>query len=306
MDQKLFVTGVFAVVLAAVAPVFLAGAPALGLNAFVFPDVNAWWAYALLLFPALFLALLGLAILKELLPDRSARLLFWGAAVLSGTAIIALLDVPLLPGTFLFATYLGGFFPLLTNDPCKKGVWKTVTAPKAFAALLVFLFVYFVAAHTPGLQDQFVDKVVDLSLASAGSGQGFDVNAILSPNVTPAERQQLIQRVKASTPDWDKLTESQKQALINNYLQAYAQTKKVIYQTLANSIHVPDKAQMKEALRKQVQNMPIMQQIVRFLPAIAGFSVAIYYTLVEFLAELAAFAVGFPLVWLLRRAVRQG
>gem|GEM_PF-6168520 len=145
-----------------------------------------------------------------------------------------------------------------------------------------------------------------MSLASAGSGSGLDLNAILSPTVTETERQQLIQKIRENTPDWDRLSEDQRQALINNYIQAYAQTKKIIYQTLADSIRMPDRKQLESSLRNQVENMPIMQQVLRFIPAIVGFSVAIYYTLVEFLAELAAFIVGFPLVWLLRRTVRQG
>ncbi len=306
MEQQMFVIGIVAAVLSAAAPVFLVSAPQLSLDAFVFPDVSAWWNYALRLVPALFLVLIGLVAIKSIVSDRSARVMFWSAAFLAGTALIVLLNVPLLPGTFVFATYLGGYFPLLTDDPCKRGVWKTVTAPKSFAALLVFLAVYIAASHMPHLSDKFINRVVEMSLASAGSGNEFDINTILSPNVTETERQQLIQKIEESTPDWDKLSEDQKQALINNYIQAYAQTKSVIYQTLAKNIHAPDRKQLEASLRSQVENMPIMRQVLRFLPAIVGFSVAIYYTLVEFLAELAAFIVGFPLVWLLRRAVAQG
>jgi len=306
MDKKVFAVGLVATILAAIAPLLLAHAPSLSLDAFVFPEVGEWWHYALRLSPALFLLLLGLVMIKSFVNDRTARVAFWSAAILSGLAVMILMNISLLPGTFIFATYLGGYFPLLTDDPCKRGVWKTATAPKGFAALVVFLMAYLLAAHTQGISDQFINRVVEMSLASAGAGSGIDINTILSPNVTESERQQLIQRIQESTPDWDQLSESQRQALINNYLQAYAQTKKVIYQTLASSIHAPNKKQLAATLRKQVEQMPIMQKIVKFLPAIVGFSVAIYYTLVEFLAELAAFLVGFPLVWLLRRTVGQG
>ncbi|NPA77125.1 MAG: DUF3106 domain-containing protein [Candidatus Diapherotrites archaeon] len=305
MENSRFAIGVFSAILVAVSPVFLAGVSPVSLGAFLIPNLNVWWSYAIAIVPAIFLTLVAAVLLKGFVSDRNARILFWTAGALTGFALFVFLGIPIVPGVFLFATYLGGYLPLLSDDPCKRGVWKTATAPKSLGALLVFIVVYFVASGSAQtLDQQFVNQVVQLSLTSAGSGPTIDVNSIISPNITPEERERLIERVQADTPDWNQLTAEQRQQLIDNYLKAYEQTKKIIYETLVQSIHVPDKNTMAAALKKQVKTMPIMQQIMKYIPAIVGFSVTIYYTLVEFLAEIAAFVVGLPLVWLLRRAMK--
>ncbi len=303
MDKKSLAYGVVGLVLAALAPVIIFGSTQPNLGDFLIPDFKVWLSEAMVVVPALVPMLFALALIKEFVGDRNARIVLWSLAAVVGFLIIMVLNVPLIPGVFLLGTYLGGFLPLITDDPCKRGIWKTVTAPKGLGALLVFAVAYFMAVESSqSLQTVFINKIVQMSISSVGSGPAIDINAILSPTVTPAERERLIENIQESTPDWNQLTPAQQEELIQNYLKVYQQTKAVIYKTLAQSIRVPDRAALEAGLRREIENTPILQKILNYLPAITGFSVAIYYSFVEFIAEIISFILAVPLLLLVRRS----
>jgi hypothetical protein len=304
VDTKTIVIGAAGAILPIIAVLMVSGAQNVAVSAFLLPNMHVWTNVAYTIVPSLMLLLLGVVLLKYGISEPYLRISFWSGGALFALVLVLLLKIPWLFAAMLVGTALGAYLPLSTNDPCKRGIWKTITAPKSFGALVVFVIAYLVASANPqALQADFENAIVSLTLKSlSGNGaQTLDVHSIISPEVTPAERQQLIQRIEAETPNWNQLTPEQQQALIDNYIKAYSQTKKIIYETLAQNIHVPDERTMEETVRNQLESMPILKSLEKYLPALAGITVTIYYTLVEFVAELVALVFGLIIYFALGR-----
>jgi len=287
-----YVLVVVAVLLAAVA-VFLTAGVTVNPESVVLPDADLFFS-AVHVFPAVSLVLLAGLLIKWSSRQRARRLAYWCIMVVAVSVLAPVLGLDFIVFSFLLATAVGTVLPVWTEDPCKQGVWYSVSSPRTLAFLLVLAMLsVYGSRHSQALQSRVMEKIVEVALVGAGdSGTLLDVNQLIPPGITPEERDVLIRNLRQSVPNWDQLSEEQRRQLIDNSVQQYLAMKDALRKALERGTANVDRERLREALKQQVTGMPIVRAVLENVQYLFAFIGAMWYSLITLFAEVVAFLLG--------------
>ncbi|MDN5358264.1 MAG: hypothetical protein PWP76_107 [Candidatus Diapherotrites archaeon] len=287
-----YVLAVAAVVLTVLAEILVTGV-SFSPESIVIPDMMLLRSAAGLVIP-LTAVLLSVFLLRWSSDSRRQRVIYWAVELTVAVLGAVLLGLDPIVSAFIVATVAGGILPVSSDDPCKMGVWHTVSSPKSLGfALVLVVLIYHGSTMAGTLQPLLVDRIVELALTGAGSQKNIlDVNQIIPEGITPEEREKIIESVKSSVPNWDSLSPEQQQELINQYLEQYEGIKKGIREALALSIKSPDENVMRSAIERQIREMPVFRSVFENVHYIYAFVGAMLYSIITLFAEWVAFVVA--------------
>ncbi len=294
LNEREIILALAAVLLMAAAPVLAPHDPD-NTGAFLLPapnDLGGLLQYSAGLALPLALVLIAVYLVRATTRDRVCRVVYYTLGVIALVAMLWYFSPGPVGAMILFATAVGGYAPVLAEHPCKLTNWKIISGGRSWASLILFLLMLRVfSAEAPLLQNALLNVIAEASVSSMGQNQNIlDVNQLIPLTVTPEEKQRLIETVEQETPNWNQLLPSEQQAIINQYLQQYITVKKAIRNALEAGIKLPTGPQAKELVKKELEQVPAVQKILKYAPALWATLGLFLYSLVLFFSEIIAWA----------------
>ena len=296
VSEREIILAVFAALLMAAAPVLAPQDPDTT-GAFLLPapdELGSLFSYSLALAVPLTLVLIAIYLVRATTTDRVRRVIYYTVAVIALLVTLWYFGPGPVGSVIIFATAVGGFAPILSEHPCKLTTWKVISGGRGWATLFIFLLLLrLFSAEAPVLQKALLNVIAEASISSMGESQNIlDINQLIPLTVTPEERQRLVETVAQETPNWNQLSQSEQQAIIQQYLQQYIAVKKAIRGALEAGIKLPSGPEAKQLIEKELEQVPAVQQILKYAPALWATLGVFLYSLVLFFSEIAAWLVA--------------
>ena len=296
VSEREIILAAFAVLLMAAAPVLAPQDPDTT-GAFLLPapdELGSLFSYSLALAVPLALVLIAIYLVRATTTDRVRRVIYYTVAIIALLITLWYFGPGPVGSVIMFATAVGGFAPILSEHPCKLTTWKVISGGRGWATLLIFiLLLRLFSAEAPVLQKALLNVIAEASISSMGENQNIlDINQLIPLTVTPEERQRLVETVAQETPNWNQLSPSEQQAIIQQYLQQYIAVKKAIRSALEAGIKLPSGPEAKQLIEKELEQVPAVQQILKYAPALWATLGVFLYSLVLFFSEIAAWLVA--------------
>jgi len=296
VSEREIILAAFAVLLMAAAPVLAPQDPDTT-DAFLLPapdELGSLFSYSLALAVPLTLVLIAIYLVRATTTDRVRRVIYYTVAIIALLIALWYFGPGPVGSVIIFATAVGGFAPILSEHPCKLTTWKVISGGRGWATLLIFiLLLRLFSAEAPVLQKALLNVIAEASISSMGENQSIlDINQLIPLIVTPEERQRLVETVAQETPNWNQLSPSEQQAIIQQYLQQYIAVKKAIRSALEAGIKLPSGPEAKQLIEKELEQVPAVQQILKYAPALWATLGVFLYSLVLFFSEIAAWLVA--------------
>jgi len=285
----------------AVAAVFIVSNVCVPLESVVVPDARLLKTM-INVFPAVSFILVAGLLIKWSSEKKVRRLTYWCAMVITVAALAYVLGIDYLVFVFLLATALGTVIPICTEDPCRQGVWHSVTSPKTLAVFFVLAaLISYGAANSEQLRTAVVERIVDVAVFSAGStAHLFDVNRIIPPGVTPEEKAEIVGELQRSVPNWYQLSDKQRQQLIDQYVQQYISMKDAFRRALEKGLAGMDEDQLRKTMKQQIMELPVAKIFLANVHYVFALMCAMLYSLITIPAELLALLLGMVLKFLIK------
>lgn len=289
------------VLVLAVAAVFTVANVEVRPESVVVPDARLLQAM-INVFPAVSFILVAGLLIKWSSEKKVRRLAYWCAMVITVAALAYVLGVDYIVSVFLLATALGTVIPVCTEDPCKQGVWHSVTSPKTLAVFFVLAsLVSYGTANSEQLRTVAVERIVDVAVFSAGSTANlFDVNRIIPPGITPEEKAEIVRELQRSVPNWDQLSDEQRRRLVDQYVQQYVSMKEAFRRALEKGLAGMDEDQLRKTMKQQIMELPVTKVLLINVHYVFALMCAMLYSLITIPAELMAFLLGAVLKFLVK------